>query len=171
MRKAMATAERAATRKTATIGEWQRALFEEGSFMGYQHRARKVACPKCKKQVAWFWDSSKKVPDTWACDCGVTNHIKPLPEWPPVPRTLYIGPDKLARLKVFPLPPESPNERWAQPYSIRSFVSQASEAYGGCHYTCKQRGEVMGEIVFTDGCYDDDTVNEEWSEPDTSAIW
>src|SRR5207253_5768440 len=103
--------------------------------MGYHHRVRKAICGSCKKQVVWCWDDTKKVSNVWTC-CGVQNYIKPLPEWPPVPRSLYIGPDKLARFKVHPVPPQYPNEKWAQSFSIRSFVSQVSEKFGGCQYTC-----------------------------------
>jgi len=122
--------------------------------MGYEHRARKATCGNCGKQVAWFWKGSKNASEHWACECGKINYLKALPEWPEVPRTLYIGPDKLARLKVYPLPPECPDEEWAQPYSIRSFVYQASRKFGGCSYFCRVRGTVMDEKVFTDSCFD-----------------
>ena len=129
--------------------------------MGYNHRARKVTCPNCKKQVAWFFDKPAKVPTVWVCDCGRRNGIKAPPDWPNVPRTLYIGPDKFARFKVYPLPPECPNEDWAKPYSVRSFVHQASIQFGKCHYSCCQRGQVMGELVFTDECHHGDP-HDEW---------
>jgi rRNA maturation endonuclease Nob1 len=124
--------------------------------MGYSHRARKVTCGNCKRQVAWFWDKVAKITNTWTCSCGSTNYLKAMPDWPNVPRTLYIGPDKFARFKVYPLPPESPHETWAQPYSVRSFVSQASHRFGRCYYQCSHRGEVMDEIVFSDACHDQD---------------
>ena len=67
---------------------------------------------------------------------------------------LYIGPEKFARLKVYPLPPEPLDQKWAQPYSVRSFVYQASQKLGGCSYSCGVRGTVMDETVFTDRCWD-----------------
>jgi len=129
--------------------------------MGYEHRARKATCGKCKRQVAWFWKGPKTASNKWVCECGATNYLKPLPKWPEVPRTLYIGPDKLTRFKVYPLPPECPEEEWAQPYSVRSFVYQASRKFGGCSYSCQPRGTVMDETVFTDTCYDPNVDNYE----------
>jgi hypothetical protein len=134
-------------------------------YIGYHHRARKATCGGCKKEVAWFWDDSKKASNLWACSCGVQNHIKPLPDWPPVPRSVYTGHDRLARFKVYPVPPEHPNVKWAQPFSIRSFISQVSKKFGGCHYACNERGKVMGETVFADVCLDDKNVNDNWAEP------
>ena len=132
--------------------------------MGYEHRARRVTCPNCKKQVAWFLEKSAKLSNTWTCNCGATNHLKAMPDWPSVPRTLYIGPDKYARFKLYPIPPECPNESWAQPYSIRSFVYQASRQFGRCHYGCSHRGQVMDEVVYSDACHDGD-ADDDYSEP------
>lgn len=120
--------------------------------MGYEHRARKVACANCGKKVAWFWKGSESRSDRWRCECGALNLLKPLPQWPEVPRALYIGAEKLARFKVYPVPPECPDEQWAQPYSIRSFVFQVSRKLAGCSYRCHTRGRVMDETVFTDLC-------------------
>jgi len=84
-----------------------------------------------------------------------------------VPPSLYIGPDKHARFKVYPVPPELSKEDWAQPYSIRSFAYQASEKFGACFYRPSRRGIVMGEPVFNDHCYDSirDADYEEYSRP------
>ena len=38
------------------------------------------------------------------------------------------------------MPPESPDEPCALPFSIRSFVRQASQALGGCQYATAKRG-------------------------------
>jgi hypothetical protein len=65
---------------------------------------------------------------------------------------LFIGADKVARLKVYATPPENSDARWAQPYSIRSFVAQASNRLGGCSFSCSARGAVMDEPVFWDRC-------------------
>jgi len=121
--------------------------------MGYHHRARAVTCPSCSRRVAWFHDGATTLPDRWKCECGILHHLESPPKWPEVPRALYIGPDKLARFKVYPVPPENSNDDWAQPYSIRSFVYQASQKFGGCYYRPSRRGTVMDEPVFTDSCY------------------
>jgi len=134
--------------------------------MSYRHRARKVTCPKCSKQVAWFWDRESKITNTWTCKCGATNYMKPMPEWPNVPRTLYIGPEKFARFKVYPIPPECPNEPWAQPYSVRSFVFQASRQFGKCYYECSLRGQVMDESVYSDLCCDRQGRDDDCGEPE-----
>jgi hypothetical protein len=82
------------------------------------------------------------------------NVLGKVPEWPNVPRTLYIGHEKHQQMKLYPVPPDKPNEPWAQPYSIRSFVSQASSRLGGCLYWSSAGGSVMGESVFVDRCAD-----------------
>jgi very-short-patch-repair endonuclease len=92
----------------------------------------------------------------WKCDCGWTNYFRPLPEWPEVPRSLYIGSDKNRLLKLYPVPPEEAGQAWAQPYAVRSFVHQASRGLGGCYYTCRERGKVFDELVFSDVCSDAD---------------
>ncbi len=137
--------------------------------MGYQHRARKATCGNCKKQVAWFWTGDKTISNKWACDCGATNYLKELPDWPEIPRVLYIGPEKFQRFKVYPIPLGTANEEWAQPYSIRSFVYQASRAFGGCSYQCEKRGVVMDEIVFTDRCYEQ--VSDDWYSSEPPDSW
>jgi hypothetical protein len=122
--------------------------------VGCEHRVLKSTCPKCKSTAAWTWQRApKKMMDRWVCDkCDVTNFLGKVPEWPNVPRTLYIGVEKDHQVKVYPLPPERATESWAQPYSIRSFVSQASSRLGGCQYWCQQQGSVMDEPVFLDMC-------------------
>lgn len=122
--------------------------------MGYRQKARSITCGHCERRVAWFVDISKTLSDTWRCECGARNHVKPMPEWPNVPRSLYIGPDTHARFKVYPVPPNESTAEWALPYSIRSFVYQASAKFGECFYRPRQRGTVMGESVFSDNCYD-----------------
>jgi hypothetical protein len=90
-----------------------------------------------------------------------------MPEWPDVPRSLDIGPDKHARFKVYPVPPDSAQADWAQPYGIRSFVSQASAKFGRCFYRPGSKGTVMGEPVFSDNCYDTEREADydDWSSP------
>jgi DNA-directed RNA polymerase subunit RPC12/RpoP len=131
--------------------------------MGYQHRVRKATCGNCGKQVAWSWSDGLAAARVWKCNCSSRNYLKPPPDWPDLPRALYIGPEKTRRLKVYALPPEVPNTSWAQPYSVRSFVFQASRNLGGCSYSCQVRGNVMGETVFTDICTDpEEAYDESW---------
>ena len=73
-------------------------------------------------------------------------------QWPEVPRTMYLGCDNNNLLKVLPFAPEHADEEWAQPYSVRSFVAQASVALQGCWYRCWRRGEVYDETIFNDRC-------------------
>jgi len=86
------------------------------------------------------------------CDCGTINQIKRPGQWPKIPHYLYLGPDLLTRFKLYATPPEETNELWALPYSIRSFVAQASRKYGGCYLRTFERGNVLGEPVFGDLC-------------------
>jgi hypothetical protein len=84
----------------------------------------------------------------------VLNICERTPEWPHVPEMLYIGHDKHNQMKVYPFPPDPPYERWAQPYSIRSFVAQASRWYSGCAYSTAMTGAVMGKAAYSDVCSD-----------------
>jgi len=140
--------------------------------MGYQHRGRKATCGHCKKQVAWFWKGDKTISNKWDCDCGAVNFLKELPEWPNIPHVLYIGPEKFARFKIHPVPPDATNEEWAQPYSVRSFVYQASRRFGSCIYNCERRGVVMDEVVFNDICYEPyEPAPNEWYPSEPPASW
>src|SRR5262249_166633 len=125
--------------------------------MGYDNRLIDVECGKCKSLVGWSLSPSKKAPASWECrKCRVRNNPGTLPQWPNVPRTLYIGWEKHRQMKLYPVPPESEDESWAQPFSIRSFVAQASDHLGGCGYSTSRRGSVMGEPVFSDMCRESD---------------
>jgi hypothetical protein len=120
--------------------------------MGYEHYALKAACGHCGREVAWNAGTIGKFPSAWTCKCQSVNTLR-LPEpWPNVPKYLYIGADKLQRLKVSAVPPDSSTPDWAQPYSIRSFIAQASRRLGGCYFTCSSNGSVLGEQVFRDTC-------------------
>ena len=135
--------------------------------MGYRHKARAVTCGHCKRRVAWFVDVTEKMSSSWRCECGALNRLRPMPEWPHVPPSLYIGPDKHARFKVYAVPPGVEGQDWTQPYSVRSFAYQASDKFGGCAYRPSRRGMVMGEPVFNDHCYDSarEADYEEYSVP------
>jgi hypothetical protein len=102
----------------------------------------------------WNLKPNGRMPNQWTCDkCQVNNILGFVPQWPDLPRTLYIGHEKNRQMKVHPFPPSTSSpDAWAQPYSIRSFVSQASAHFGGCHYWSSFKGEVMGEPTFTDQC-------------------
>jgi hypothetical protein len=138
--------------------------------MSYENRALTAKCIKCGKEIGWRWEelSKPKPPVNWPCKCGWKNILVKPDEWPAVPRTLYLGHEKNQRLRIHPFPPspsDSKNPIWAQPYSIRSFLVQASNSLGGCSYTCDTQGNVMDEIVFTDRCWypkDESSWPESW---------
>lgn len=75
--------------------------------MGYHHRIWKGTCGHCGKTSAWVLRGPGKMSRNWKCDCGWTDYFRPLPEWPEVPRSLYIGSDKNGLLKLYPVPPEA----------------------------------------------------------------
>lgn len=122
--------------------------------MGYHHHIWKGTCGACKKTSAWVLRGPGKIPRSWKCQCGSTNYFRALPDWPDLPGSLYIGWDNKRLLKLYPVPPERSDEQWAQPYSVRSFVHQASRSLHGCSYFCQERGRVFAETVFTDMCSD-----------------
>lgn len=132
--------------------------------MGYDHRIIKAACAKCNRMVAWTWKPSMKTPSMWKCDCGTRNYLEELPKWPELPLTLYIGHEKNKRLRLHPIPPDIRNADWAQPYSIRSFLYQASRSLGGCYYMCREHGIVMDQKIYDDYCCSPETV--EWGDSD-----
>lgn len=130
--------------------------------MGYEHRAIKTKCGKCGHGVYWRWTGGAKAPWKWRCDnCGTSQTLCAPPEWPNIPHSLFVGQDQHTLLKVYAMPPEQPDEEWASPYSIRSFVAQASRTFGGCYYSTSKRGVVMGQTVFSDGCSHDLSAWEE----------
>lgn len=113
--------------------------------MGYHHHIWKGTCGACKKTSAWVLRGPGKIPRSWKCQCGSTNYFRALPDWPDLPGSLYIGWDNKRLLKLYPVPPERSDEQWAQPYSVRSFVHQASRSLHGCSYFCQERGRVFAE--------------------------
>lgn len=123
--------------------------------MGFHHRILKAACGSCKSTVLWNVRPEHRLPVSWKCEYGVRNYLASIPEWPDLPRPMYIGAQKHRQFKVYPMPPESPNVQWALPYSIRSFVAQASRNLGGCDYNNTRRGIVMGEDAYEDYCYEE----------------
>jgi len=131
--------------------------------VGYEHRACKAECGACGQGVWWRWEGERKKPlREWKCeDCDSTNVLRRPPEWPNVPDALYIGHDKQRQMKVYPVPPGN-TQPYLQPYSTRSFMSQASEKFGGCFYGTRVTATVMGQPVFSDRCctIDDGTERE-----------
>ena len=75
-----------------------------------------------------------------------------------------LGIEKNRRLLIRHIPPSKWPRilSWAEPYSIRSFLSQASEQLGGCHYWCENQGTVMGKPSFADRCCDPNDEYEQW---------
>jgi hypothetical protein len=144
--------------------------------MGYLNKAFKASCGNCHSAVLWRWTEPSRGsgPSRWRCEkCGSLNILDSLKPWPNVPTTIYLGHEKHHQMKLYPVPPESPSESWAQPYSIRSFVSQASTRLGGCLYTTSRRGEVMGEPVYEDRCCPPEAREwePEWSSCHMVAGW
>ncbi len=143
--------------------------------MGYEHRAWNMKCGYCGANMVWFWKDSRNVSREWTCKCGAVNFLKTMPEWPEVPRSLYIGLDKYARFKVYPIPPDrqsTDNLQWAKPYSVRSFMYQASRKFGQCWYMCNVKGMVMDEVVFSDHCFaSGDDWDQEWWECHMASGW
>jgi ribosomal protein S27AE len=118
--------------------------------MGYLQKVGKASCGNCGSSVYWSGNSR---PSEWDCGkCQHTNKLKRLPAWPNVPSELYVGYDKSKLLKLYPVPPEHSGAPWAQPFSVRSFVGQASLRFGGCAYSTWKRGDVMGKAVYGDAC-------------------
>jgi hypothetical protein len=123
--------------------------------MGYEHRLWKCKCVVCG--TPWIWTDPRKRGPTghWVCDkCRTTHKTSTLSKWPGVPPTLYLGHDHNRLLKLFPVSPERAGDEWAQPYSVRSFVEQASQQLRGCRYQCAKRGAVYDEVIFSDSCVD-----------------
>ena len=131
--------------------------------MGYEHRTMRAVCPQCQTRYIWSWKGEKKPPSQWICNnCDYRNFLKSPPRWPSLPIQLSLGHEKNRRLRVHPVRPNSDDD-WNQPYSIRSFLSQASDSLRGCIYSCSTRGTVMGEKVYHDSCYSDDDVGDDWT--------
>ena len=122
--------------------------------MSYENRSVKATCPKCNRSVYWQWKPGQKYkpPISWHCTCGYTNHIAPPPPWPGIPHILYLGHEQHRQLRIHPIQPGTIDGTWNQPYSVRSFLLQASRALGGCSYGCITRGTMMDEPVFIDLC-------------------
>ncbi len=122
-----------------------------GGCMGYHHAVLTFKCGKCGNSL--LWRSAGSPPNhLMSCSCGAVNCVRLPGKWPNVPKDLWLGPDKHTRFKLYATPPEHANEPWALPYSVRSFVAQATAFYPGCRLHTSARGEVMGETVFRDTC-------------------
>jgi hypothetical protein len=135
--------------------------------MGYQQRIYRYTCPNCDKQWA---HSSLMTPSFKATcsDCRAQNVMRPLSQWPDVPRSVYLGADNANVLKVYPVPPGHEDDPWADPYGVRSFVYQAAQHYNECTYQCESKGTLYGEEIFRDYCYPaDGNIN---SEPTRCSI-
>jgi hypothetical protein len=119
--------------------------------MGYQQRIYKYTCPNCAKEWAMTLDSTPAFSHTCSA-CQARNEMRPLPKWPDVPRSLYLGHDSANVMKVYPVPPGHEDDPWADPYSVRSFVWQAGRHFGGCWYKCGTDEWLYGEPIFRDTC-------------------
>jgi len=137
--------------------------------MAYFHRFYTTKCGKC--ETNWLhsrksWDNASCLPISFRCDnCqhrNATAKAEPLPD---VPRLLYCGHEKHKQLEVYAYPPDDLKEPWALPFSVRSFLAQASRQAMGCDYTCSNARNVLGEPAYRDYCHsfqpDGDWVDEE----------
>jgi hypothetical protein len=123
--------------------------------VGYNDGALKAACGFCKAEVFWYSEPRPQLSGKWTCKgCGTRNILKTPPEWPNVPRELYIGHNNQHQVKLYPFPPDDPDaaRTGAQPYCTRSFILQVSRRLGGCDYATDVRSRVMGQPVFADRC-------------------
>ena len=124
--------------------------------MGYADGALKATCGSCKAEVFWYSEPRPRLSGKWTCrHCGARNVLWTAPDWPDVPRELFIGHDKQRQVKLYPFPPpDDPDAAWtrAQPYCTRSFLSQVSRRLGGCAYKTYMASQVMGQPVFADRC-------------------
>jgi hypothetical protein len=122
--------------------------------MGYEHRACKATCGACGNGVWWSWEDTRRTPPKVlnCAKCDSRNVLRRPPEWPNVPRVLYIGHDKHRQMTVHPFPPH--DTETFLPYSTRSFMAQASKRLGGCAYATQVTATVMGQPVFSDRCSD-----------------
>jgi hypothetical protein len=144
--------------------------------VGYYEKVIKRNCGHCKSQ--WFsWiiePSDAEFPLKWECKkCGAKNHRGPLPEKPNVPKALYLGQEKHKQLKVLPIPSEDKIDLFVYPpFSIRSFLYQASRQVKECEFKSIRRTLVLGELVFRDLCYP--STMGEWDDPtdcDLASGW
>jgi hypothetical protein len=126
--------------------------------MGYSGHVLKAACSRCGSEVVWTRELQSKLPKEWTCECRATNILERRELQPNIPPFIWIGHEHVRQLKllsyVIPTDDSSTQAHWLPPYSIRSFVFQASAQFQGCRYETCWKGEVMGEPVFSDRCLD-----------------
>jgi hypothetical protein len=123
--------------------------------MGYRDRQWRFTCGECRS--AWRGEYEIKSQRVLRCkSCGAENTVRAFDPVPNLPTRLYIGHDRQHIVPLFPVPPETPSEEWAQPYSTRSVLHQLSRELHECNYCPSVRGRIMGETVFHDFCWLDD---------------
>lgn len=122
--------------------------------MAYRQYIYKYTCPECKTEWTHTMDRMPAFKST--CGCGAQLVVRPLPRWPDVPRSIYLGAENANVLKVYPVPPGHEDDSWADPYSVRSFVWQAAHHYNLCQYQCDSDQSLYGEPIFRDQCYSPD---------------
>jgi hypothetical protein len=127
----------------------------------------KAVCGSCESGVYWNWEgeSSDRPPVKWVCrKCESKNFLRRPPRWPNVPPFVYIGHERNRQMKVYPIPPEENDVTWCPPYSTRSFMAQASRRLGGCAFSTRLTGTVMGQPVFSDRCMEAGGAADEYAE-------
>jgi hypothetical protein len=124
--------------------------------MGYQHRLYETKCGNCGVEWLLFpmsWEPGTLLPYKFRCEsCGARNTTEAPALFPKIPRELYCGHEKHRQIHVYPYPPTTGQTSWALPYSIRSFVHQASRHLGQCDYAWNGSNDVMGEPAHIDLC-------------------
>jgi len=130
--------------------------------MAYRDRAWVYTCGECHDRWRFQCEiNSRRVLRCGSCDAE--NTVRAFDPAPNVPTRLYIGYDRRHQVSLFPVPPETPSEEWAQPYSTRSVLYQLSREFHECNYSPSVRGRIMGETVFHDLCWLDDERSGPWS--------
>jgi hypothetical protein len=131
--------------------------------MAYFHRFYITQCGSCATR--WLhtresWGGESLLPISFVCNkCDHRNTTTSAVPVPDVPRLLYCGHEKHRQLEIYPFPINQIGKPWAQPFSVRSFIYQASRQLGGCNYDCSEPRHVLGEPAYSDSCFD---ANEDW---------
>jgi very-short-patch-repair endonuclease len=123
--------------------------------MAYRDRVWGFTCGECRSHWRGHFEIKKE--RVLTCEsCNAENTVGAFNPAPNLPTHLYIGHDRQYQVPLYPVPPESPSEEWAQPYSTRSVLYQLSRELHDCNYSPSVRGRTMGETVFHDLCWLED---------------
>jgi hypothetical protein len=113
--------------------------------MAYDRAVLSFKCGECDTSLT-FTPTGNSVRRRVSCvQCGAASHFKDVPTCfreANLPDTLLVGADRNNLLEVCPVPQSDPQgmsdmAREAPPYSVRSFVAQASAHFRECEYSWK----------------------------------